>query len=29
MCFLCEIEKDRYLEFLDINVYRGNNKFET
>ena len=27
--FTCEIEKDRYLAFLDINVYRGNNKFET
>ena len=27
--FTCEIEKDRYLEFLDINVYKGNNKFET
>ena len=25
----CEIEKDRSLAFLDINVYRGNNKFET
>ena len=27
--FTCEIEKDRSLVFLDINVYRGNNKFET
>ena len=27
--FTCEIEKDRSLAFLDINVYRGNNKFET
>ena len=27
--FTREIEKDRYLAFLDINVYRGNNKFET
>ena len=27
--FTCEIEKDRSLTFLDINVYRGNNKFET
>ena len=26
--FTCEIEKDRSLAFLDINVYRGNNKFE-
>ena len=25
----CEIEKDRSLAFLDINVYRGYNKFET
>ena len=27
--FTCEIEKDRSLTFLDIDVYRGNNKFET
>ena len=27
--FICEIEKGRSLAFLDINVYRGNNKFET
>ena len=27
--FTYEIEKDRPLAFLDINVYRGNNKFET
>ena len=27
--FICEIEKDRSLAFLDIDVYRGNNKFET
>ena len=27
--FTCEIEKDRSLAFLDINVYKGNNKFET
>ena len=27
--FTCEIEKDRPLAFLDINVYRVNNKFET
>ena len=27
--FTCEIEKDRSLAFLDINVYRGNNKSET
>ena len=27
--FTCEIEKDRSLPFLDINVYRVNNKFET
>ena len=27
--FTCEIEKDRSLVFLDINVYRCNNKFET
>ena len=27
--FTYEIEKDRCLVFLDINVYRGNNKFET
>ena len=27
--FTCEIEKDRYLAFLDINVYRGNNEFKT
>ena len=27
--FTCEIEKDRFLAFLDINVYRGTNKFET
>ena len=25
----CEIEKNRSLAFLDISVYRGNNKFET
>ena len=25
----CEIKKDRCLAFLDINVYRGNNKFKT
>ena len=27
--FAYEIEKDRSLAFLDIDVYRGNNKFET
>ena len=27
--FTCETEKDRSLTFLDIDVYRGNNKFET
>ena len=27
--FTCEIEKDRSLAFLDINVYRRNNKLET
>ena len=27
--FTCEIGKDRSLAFLVINVYRGNNKFET
>ena len=27
--FTCETEKDVSLAFLDINVYRGNNKFET
>ena len=27
--FACEIEKDRSLAFLDIDVYRGNLKFET
>ena len=27
--FTCEIEKDRSLAFSDINVYKGNNKFET
>ena len=26
--FTCEIEKDKSLTFLDINVYRGYNKFE-
>ena len=27
--FTCEIEKDRSPMFLDTNVYRGNNRFET
>ena len=27
--FTCEIEKDKSLAFLDINVYKGNDKFET
>ena len=27
--FACEIEKDRSLAFLDIDVYRGNHKLET
>ena len=29
MRFTCEIEKDRSLAFLDIDIYSGNNKFET
>ena len=27
--FTCEIDKNRSLAFLDINTYKGNNKFET
>ena len=27
--FTCEIEEDKSLAFLEIDVYRGNNKFET
>ena len=27
--FTCKIEKHRSLKFLNINVYRGNNKYET